>query len=272
MNDRNLLRKAQIYITNEVVRICNLHGIHYFLDAGSMLGAVRHKGFIPWDDDMDIGMLKKDYEMFLYYAQTELNEDFFIDNYTTNDEYALVFTKVRLKNSLYLEEKGNQNLKHNEVFVDIFPYYYISDNEFVRKIEGSILAVLSQALMSKSGIKAWKGENKLKRIKFLPTDFLGMILTKEALHKWIDTLINRHSNTHRVCVHGGSCYNYWYFSRDIFDEYIDICFEGETYKIPKRFDDFLTIAYGDYMTLPPVERQITHRILALDLKNYVNKL
>ena len=161
---------------------------------------------------------------------------------------------------------------HNEVFVDVFPYYYISDNEFVRKIEGGFIAILSQALMSKSGVKVWKGDSRLKRIKFLPSDLLGLLLSKKTMHKWIDKLINKHSETKRVCVHAGSCYSYWFFLRDIFDDFIDINFEGEQYKIPRRYDEFLTVAYGDYMTLPSIEHQITHNIQALNLEHYADKL
>ena len=167
------LRRAQLMIAKEIKRICDLNNINYFLDSGSMLGAVRHSGFIPWDDDMDIGMCCDDYEKFISIAPKELDNRFFLDNSETNKSNPLVFSKVGLKGTTYIENIGNKNLEHNEIFVDVFPYYYISDNIMERKIEGLEMAFLAQAIMSKSGYKVWKGKGLKKRLKFLPTDIVG---------------------------------------------------------------------------------------------------
>lgn len=265
---RDQLRKAQLYIAKEIKRICEANDINYFLDCGSMLGAVRHQGFIPWDDDMDIGMRKEDYNRFLEIAQKELNHELFLDNYSTNPNNALVFTKVRLRGTRYIEAKGNADTVHNEIFVDVFPYYNISDDENKRKIEGILMSILSQAIMSKSGYKVWKGEKISKRIKFLPTDMLGKVLTKKAMHRWIDQLFNKNTDSKRVCIHSGSCYDYWFFPKEIFDEYIDTQFEETTFRIPRQYDIYLSTVYGDYMTMPPIEKRITHNIETLDLGVY----
>ena len=155
MNEEKIvkLRQAQLMIAKEIKRICEKYDINYFLDSGSMLGAVRHNGFIPWDDDMDIGMCCDDYAKFIAVAPTELDDRFFLDNYETNKNNPLVFSKVRLKGTKYIEEIGNKDLVHNEIFVDVFPYYYISDNMIERKLEGIQMAFLAQAIMSKSGYK-----------------------------------------------------------------------------------------------------------------------
>ena len=268
MNQREQLRKAQLYIANELKRICENNGINYFLDCGSMLGAVRHHGFIPWDDDMDMGMKKDDYHKFLLVAENELGKDFFLDNYSANSNNALVYSKIRLKGTTYLEAKGNPNSNHNEIFVDIFPYYFVSDNEMMRRIEGILMSVFSQAIMSKSGYKVWRGGGIAKRFKFLPTDLLGKCLKKKTMHRIIDGLYNKHTDTRRMCIHSGSCYAYWFFPREIFDDYIDIEFEGYLFKIPKRYDAYLSKVYGNYMALPPNEKRITHMIQLLDMGSY----
>lgn len=258
------LRMAQIMITNEIKRICDKHGITYFLDAGSLLGAVRHKGFIPWDDDMDLGMPPEDYRKFVAVAPGELGREFFLDNYETNEENALVFSKVRLLGTEYIETKGNEAGLHNEIFVDVFSYYYISDNPFVRKMEGYVMAFLSQAILSKSGYRVWKGEGLLKRLKFIPSDLVGSIFSKKTMHRWVRYLTTRHEDTQYLCENGGSCYGYWYIPKTVFQEFVEAEFEGNYYKIPKDYDTYLTRVYGNYMQLPPLDQRVTHQILRLD--------
>lgn len=272
MTDSDKLRKAQLKIAKEIRRICEKHGICFFLDCGSMLGAVRHQGFIPWDDDMDIGMLDGDYQKFLRVAPAELSEEFFLDNSATNPENGLVFSKIRLKGTRYIENKSNPQAVHSEIFVDIFPYYFISDRESARKLEGMAMAVLCQAILSKSGFKVWKGENRLKRLKFIPTDILGALVPMKTLRGWVDGLYHKHRDTGRVCIHSGSCYDYWFFPVELFDEMIEMPFEGILFPVPKRYDEFLRTAYGpDYMTPPPPEKRITHQIQLLDLGPFDDK-
>lgn len=263
-NTTELLRRAQLMIALEIKRICEKNDIKYFLDAGSLLGAVRHNGFIPWDDDMDIGMCKDDYERFVEVAPREMGQDYFLDNYVTNKKNPYVFSKVRLRGTTYIENIGNENYEHNEIFVDIFPYYYISDNELERKIEGIRMAILSQAILSKSGYKVWKGKGLIKRIKFMPIDVIGKLFTMQFLRKKIAVLYTKHNNTQRMGIQAGSCYGYWYFEENILRETENHKFENEVFPIPKNYDIYLKVAYGDYMKLPPESERITHMIQCLD--------
>ena len=258
------LRRAQLMIAKEIKRICDLNNINYFLDSGSMLGAVRHSGFIPWDDDMDIGMCCDDYEKFISIAPKELDNRFFLDNYETNKSNPLVFSKVRLKGTTYIENIGNKNLEHNEIFVDVFPYYYISDNITERKIEGLEMAFLAQAIMSKSGYKVWKGKGLKKRLKFLPTDIVGKVCTTHYLRAKVNRLYSKHHNTKMMGIQAGSCYGYWYFPESVLRKTVKHKFEDEEFDIPQEYDYFLKTAYGDYMKLPPENERVTHQILPLD--------
>lgn len=268
IDEHEQLKKVQLMIAEDIKRICEKYHIKYFLDAGSMLGAVRHKGFIPWDDDIDIGMPKEDYNKFLEVAPAELGEKYFVDNYNTNRDNPLVFTKIRLLGTEYIENKANAAAKHNEIFVDIFPYYYISDNELVRKSEAFRMQLLTQMLLIKGGYKVWRGETRLKYLKFLPIQILAKCYAVKILRNRIDKLYNKHKGTKNICVHAGSCYNYWYFPAIWFDEMIAVDFEGVSFNIPKEYDAFLTKAYGDYRKLPPEKDRQTHQIMKLELGKY----
>lgn len=269
MNDLEQIKKLQVRMANEVKKICEKYELTYFLDGGSMLGAVRHKGFIPWDDDLDIGLPREDYYKFLEVAPKELGEEYFLDNFYTNPENGLVFSKIRLLGTEFVELKCNHNAKHNEIFVDIFAYYDVSDNKIIRKIEGLIMSLLSQALMSKSGYKVWAGDGVLKRIKFIPTDILGILLTKKRMHKCINYFFNKHRDTKVWSIHAGTEYGR-YISKNVFDKYIDTSFEDSVFKIPEKFDEFLEITYGDYMKLPPEDKRVTHRPCKLTFGKYKN--
>lgn len=261
------LRRAQLMIAKEIKRICEKYDINYFLDSGSLLGAVRHNGFIPWDDDIDIGMCNDDYSKFITIAPVELDKKFFLDNYKTNPNNPYVFSKVRLKGTTYIESIGNNTLEHNEIFVDVFPYYYVSDNRIERKIEGMQMAFLAQVIMAKSGYKVWKGKGLKKRLKFLPTDIAGKIFTMHFLRGRVEQLYSKHSNTQMMGVQAGSCYSYWFFREEVLRKTIKHMFEGEMFNILEEYDFFLKIAYGNYMNLPPESERVTHAIEYLDFGN-----
>ena len=89
------LHQSEIKILDEIVRICDKYNLQYFLIGGTLLGAVRHKGFIPWDDDLDIAMPRNDYEKFISISKNELKDDFILDDISTNEQYWQIFAKVR---------------------------------------------------------------------------------------------------------------------------------------------------------------------------------
>ena len=263
------LRELQLKIMDEIHRICAKNRVEYFLDSGSLLGAIRHNGYIPWDDDVDVGMTLDNYDKFLKAAETDLGEEFFVDNYITNEDCPYVFTKIRLKGTKYVECIAQNPKLKNEIFVDIFPYYYVADNELLRRIEAIQMTWLSHVIMAKSGVKVWTGQGKLKQLKFLPVVLISGMTRKSKLYNKVERLLRKHKDTGRMCIQGGgSFYLYWYMPVRIFQQFELHPFEDRSYFILSEYDEYLSRAYGDYMKLPDEKDRITHSVIKVDYGKY----
>ena len=115
--DAETLRKVHMVekeILDEVVRVCDKNNISYFLMAGTLLGAVRHKGFIPWDDDIDVGMTYDNFKRFIEIAPRELNDKYFLQTWKNDNEYPFAAAKVRKKGTLFAEVAAKNTKYHNE--------------------------------------------------------------------------------------------------------------------------------------------------------------
>lgn len=131
--DNETLRKLQLVeleIANEIKRVCVENNIKYFLESGTLLGAVRHGGFIPWDDDMDIGMMRDEYEKFLKIAPEKLSSEFILQTWKNEKDYSLTFAKVRKLDTIFLEYEFKDSSMHNGIWVDIFPYDSVPEKKY----------------------------------------------------------------------------------------------------------------------------------------------
>src|SRR5690554_5979187 len=136
MNNLQLAKvhKVQLEIANEVKRICEKNNIKYFMIAGTLLGAVRHRGFIPWDDDLDIGMLRNDYKRFIELAAKELNDTYYLETWYTSSGYGMPFAKIRKNDTRYIEKSSKDVKCHPGIFIDIFPFDNVPNNKVLRLI------------------------------------------------------------------------------------------------------------------------------------------
>lgn len=133
--DNETLRKLQLVeleIANEIKRVCVENNIKYFLESGTLLGAVRHGGFIPWDDDMDIGMMREEYEKFLKIAPEKLSSEFILQTWKNEKDYSLTFAKVRKSDTIFLEYEFKDSSMHNGIWVDIFPYDSVPEKNITK--------------------------------------------------------------------------------------------------------------------------------------------
>lgn len=256
------LRTSQIKILDEIVRICKEEKIEFFLDYGTLLGAVRHEGYIPWDDDLDIGMLRKDYKKFLKIAPKKLKDNFTLCYYKTEKNHWHTFAKVRLKNTIMLEE-GNKHLDMNfGIWVDIFPYdNIIKPNTLFVKLRKKLFDIITTFIALKLNINFYQNkekEQKLKTIsKFLNLKFL--YLSRELISQ-----MNINNKTKYICCFDeevNKCCNG--LLREKIIPYTNIKFEKRKYSVPKDYDYRLKQQYNDYMIIPPKEQQITHNPLKI---------
>ena len=264
--DNKTLRKVQLVqleIAKEVDRVCTENGIKCFLIGGTLLGAIRHKGFIPWDDDLDIGMLRNDYEKFAIISAASLNEKYKFIDWKSDSNYPHPMGKVIKKGTIYKESKRN-DLGEQGIWVDIFPYDNIckkSRRTFFK------LKVIRSLVRAKCNYQTWHSNSGIilmKYIKNLPFRIVAPFFDKKHLIESYEK-ISVEEGGENVFENGTENYNDWYFKKDFFTTLKKVKFEDYYFWAPKQYDEYLKIAYGNYMELPPVEkRENKHLIVSID--------
>lgn len=264
--DNVTLRKVQmelLKIAIEFRRVCKELSLPYFLDSGTLLGAVRHKGFIPWDDDMDVGMLRRDYDEFMEKAPELLSDKFVLQTWESDGDYGLAFAKLRMKNTVYLEE-GSQNAgKEHGFYIDIFPYDVFPDSKQDKKWQRWRYALLRRMILVKSGYQPWlndKGmKSVLKRLIYMPISLLSCFFKREKMIRIYEESCQKFNNQPSTYLYeqaGAANYGKWIIPRECFSDFVEMQFEGERFSCPAKYDLYLRSAYGDYMQLPPEEKRI----------------
>ncbi|WP_443731786.1 LicD family protein [Segatella buccae] len=251
-------------IVKEVINICNENGLVYYALGGTMLGAIRHKGFIPWDDDIDLGMPRKDYERFLEIAPSLLSKTLRLVNYKTDKDYHYYITRVQDIETRVMENRYEAEGKYTHVSIDIFPLDGSPNNALLRKIY-YFKVMMHRGMMAlhyKNGIDKERKRGLcerlfLKMMTTLPTDKLF-----DAYHQKekIDKILKKH-NMWGSDFSGNIMGAYrtvemiptsWY-GKDAFYNFENIKIRGI-----KEYNKYLSHLYGDYMQLPPVNARKVH--------------
>lgn len=248
------LQAKELQILKEVKRICEKHSIDYFLCFGTLLGAVRHQGFIPWDDDIDIAMTYNNLIKFREVCKTELDSNFFLQNENTEPNSGLTFDKVRMNNTTLIAKNMASRDMHHGIDIDIYPLYNVPDGSFKRKMQ--LLASAIYMLL----VVGEKPSNASKALKFISSIalffFRGRLRTmiKNKCHKYMAKFENHNcKNKAFLCCNLRVCKRL--HDSAYFNKYEKMQFEDDTFLIPNCYDSLLKSWYGDYMKLPPVEEQ-----------------
>ena len=254
ITDIQELRQIQMGILDKVHIFCEQNGLRYFLSSGTLIGAVRHKGYIPWDDDIDIYMPRKDYEQLL---QTFSDEKgiYRAINPSTEPHYYYTFAKV-VDQRTRMVEKETEGYEIG-VYMDIFPVDYVSEDLQERERifkQKKLLYKIRRCKISNS--------NPLQS-KLAYFVYKHWPLSVRQIERRIRKLIVLEKPTRTVCnmTEAGPKMKGCFSAEDIASS-VDIEFEGKIYKTMVGYKDYLERTYGDYMTLPPVEQRVTHHFEA----------
>jgi len=275
--NKEILRKVQLVqleIAKEIKRVCENNNINYFLDSGTLLGAVRHQGFIPWDDDLDIGMLRNDYEKFLKIATKALKEDYFLQTWDTDKNYPLAFAKIRKKGTIYIERVAEMSKAENGIYVDIFPYDVFPNKKIQKIKQGLFIEIYRRIMLIKLKYYPWTAKitffNKIKTfIAYLPIFLISIFVNKEKIKQKYTSVMTKHNNEKTDFLYeqaGASRYGKWIIPTKCFNSFINLPFEDTIFSCPNNFKKYLNTAYGNYMQLPPIEqRENRHNIIKIKL-------
>lgn len=258
--DEKMHQNALLGLLQEFDRVCKELSVSYVLFAGTMLGAVRHQGFIPWDDDLDVMMLREDYDRFLREADSILYRDVFFLQKEFSEHWPMFFSKLRLNGTTCLEKYHPKDQQtHQGIYMDIFPCDNAAGTNFGRKIQ----FYASKVVISKSlDARGYDTDSRKKKL---------FIAVCKLLPRKPFLVLTRGFGKKTQFVHsflgGASSFAKNVYPRACFEEQVEGCFEGGVYPIPKDYDQLLRMLYGDYMRLPPPEERICkqHAIL-IDLE------
>lgn len=270
-------KKLALDILIYFARYCQEHNLKYFLGYGTLIGAIRHKGYIPWDDDIDVLMPRRDYEYLL--ENFSGHQYYRIMSNKTNKNYGKLFAVINDTRTIKQEDlTRKKTIGTVSINIDIFPIDMLPDdiNEQqllltrVRSIENK-LACLTYAYGS--------GRTLLSTIRknigiciYRTLETLGIVSTRKFMNKH-RKLLSEISNTHTAGCVANTGFNgiKEFMPSKCFKDQIDTVFEGHIFKAPKEYDLMLRTIYGDYMQLPPEEQRIPHHDNVCYWKEEYNK-
>ncbi len=247
--DPEVLREAQLVMLEMLVafdEICSKHNLQYWLDAGTLLGAVRHEGFIPWDDDIDLSMPLEDYQKFIEIAQEELPESIFFQSKESDPSFPFDYIKLRSQKATIIEfhEKDQVVDYHQGVFVDIFPMLTLPNTPFYQKFYSGVFELIRS--VSAVSLHTPNGKDQ-------PDIRKNLQETLRLLHKgW--------GQPDKKVIYGGEMPDVasWFDCDKIFP-LKKMTFEGVEFSVPNDPDHYLKNLYAfDYRQLPPKDQRTTH--------------
>ncbi len=257
----NELQQKEFELLKCFIEICEKLGLTYYLVCGSALGAVKYKGFIPWDDDVDVALPREDYEIFCSKAGELLPKGFFLQTYKTDPEYPRVFAKIRNSNTAYFEKSVAKFKINHGVYIDVFPLDGYPTNRAVqRKIE--IKKVFYDLLLSSNFESDCTLKVKILRKIFR---FFGVHKRTAKIVARFEKMISSYpAKTSEIwCNHGNWQGKLEYSPKEHYGDGAVMEFEGIKVSVPQKYDEYLTQKYGDWRADLPEEQKVGHHFYSV---------
>lgn len=255
----------------ELDQICKKWEIPYFLTAGTLIGAVRHSGFIPWDDDLDVGLLRKYCDRLEEACAQDLDPAYYLHSWKTDPNSPNCFYKLKIKGTHYPEQIAAKSNMDDGIFIDIFPFDNAPDDLRLRKRHHRKRVFLQKMLMLRARYDLG-GNSKAKRFVYALMRPVAFMRSLDSWRRSFQKLQQQycHSDTKEaVNLCGAYAYERETQSKAVLENLTTHEFEGIPYPIPVDYDTFLRRQYGNYMQLPPEDQRVgRHNIVGLDFGDY----
>ena len=264
----NEFQKKELEVFQEVEKVLTRHGLRYFAIGGTCIGAIRHHGFIPWDDDIDLGMPRADYDRFVAEAPKLLGDDYVVSTPETNQSQAALFCKIWLRGTRFVTEETIEAGFDQGIFIDITPYDLLSSDE-------------KQAAKQQSRCRFWQRMSYLYHAKSIVVPHGGVLGAAErascgvahvALRAFLthDKIVSSFNKAAKLAVESGHVsdelfsVSYGPYEKSMMLPPLLFPFEGHDFPMPAQPEAYLALHFGDWRELPPVEKRRNHAPVELD--------
>lgn len=260
------IKERQINLLNALDEFCRKNNIVYYLAYGTLLGAVRHKGYIPWDDDIDVMMPREDFNRFVKLFK----DDQYIIGYTeTVKDWPFLFGKLFDNDTILYEDLDYKHVPYG-INIDIFPLDYAPENKIKRFFyHKKIWLYCCMFSVQITDVNIMTNNTK-KRVMCMLKKLIPFNI--QQIKKRVEAIVNKHNDRYRNVGYSfvlglNAKKEIAMYENDLFDGITQLSFEGKKYFAPKKYHEILTIMYNDYMKLPPIEQQVTHHSYKVYKKN-----
>jgi len=264
------IRTVSIDVLKEFIRICDKYDLGYFAAFGTAIGAARHQGFIPWDDDIDVGMLRVDYDKFMAIAPQEMADKYDIYSAPIQKDIKGFYAQMFLKDTLFVTQANMMWQRHTGIKIDIFPYDNIPKSKGERKKLYKQLHFWNRLYIIRNTKVPFFAENNLVtkltrticKVAYVVMEICGPSIDR-IIAKYVSLMTKYKEDTKVYTVMDDLTQDWWYLKREEIFPLKEMQFEDIKVKVPNKNHEILTRQYGDYMTPPPKEQQRGHDVVIL---------